>query len=200
MCYRVLLQEQRDLINKELGTDKDSAKATLKQKFIDNLKGKTVPADVQKVINEEMERFSGMDTRSMEFEWVRNYLNWVTQVPWGVYTADNLDLEHAQKVLDEDHYGLETVKKRILEFISVGILRGTLPKGKIICLVGPPGVGKTSVASSVARALSRKFYRMAVGGMHDIHQIKGFSRTYVGSQPGELTRALKLTGSQNPVV
>jgi Lon-like ATP-dependent protease len=109
----------------------------------------------------------------------RNYLDWLTQVPWGVHSPENYNISHANQVLDEDHYGLKDVKDRILEFLAVGKLRGTV-EGKIICLVGPPGVGKTSIGKSIARALGRQFYRFSVGGLTDVAEIKGHRRTYVG--------------------
>ena len=109
----------------------------------------------------------------------RNYLDWLTQVPWGVHSPENYNITHATQVLDEDHYGLKDVKDRILEFLAVGKLRGTV-EGKIICLVGPPGVGKTSIGKSIARALGRQFYRFSVGGLTDVAEIKGHRRTYVG--------------------
>ena len=109
----------------------------------------------------------------------RNYLDWLTQVPWGVHSPENYNITHANQVLDEDHYGLKDVKDRILEFLAVGKLRGTV-EGKIICLVGPPGVGKTSIGKSIARALGRQFYRFSVGGLSDVAEIKGHRRTYVG--------------------
>jgi len=109
----------------------------------------------------------------------RNYLDWLTQIPWGVHSAENFDIRHAVKVLDEDHYGLKDVKDRILEFLAVGKLRGTV-EGKIICMVGPPGVGKTSIGKSIARALDRQFYRFSVGGLTDVAEIKGHRRTYIG--------------------
>jgi Lon-like ATP-dependent protease len=109
----------------------------------------------------------------------RNYLDWLTQIPWGVHSPENFNITHAVKVLDEDHFGLKDVKDRILEFLAVGKLRGTV-EGKIICMVGPPGVGKTSIGKSIARALDRQFYRFSVGGLTDVAEIKGHRRTYIG--------------------
>lgn len=115
----------------------------------------------------------------------RNYLDWLTSLPWGITTTECLDLDAAQKVLDEDHYGLDDVKKRILEFIAVSSLKGTT-QGKILCFVGPPGVGKTSIARSIARALHRQYFRFSVGGMSDVAEIKGHRRTYIGAMPGKV--------------
>jgi Lon-like ATP-dependent protease len=121
------------------------------------------------------------------------------QIPWGQHTPENYSITHAQKVLDEDHYGLKDVKDRILEFLAVGKLRGTV-QGKIICLVGPPGVGKTSIGKSIARALNRQFFRFSVGGLTDVAEIKGHRRTYVGALPGKIIQALKRVGTENPLV
>lgn len=110
---------------------------------------------------------------------MRNYLEWITSIPWGIHTVDSFSIPSSTTILDADHYGLQTVKDRILEFLAVGKLRGTV-QGKIICFVGPPGVGKTSIAKSIARALERKFYRISVGGLRDVAEIKGHRRTYVG--------------------
>jgi Lon-like ATP-dependent protease len=126
-------------------------------------------------------------------------LDWITQIPWGKRSRENYNLVHARKVLDEDHYGLKEVKDRILEFIAVGKLRGTV-EGKILCLAGPPGVGKTSVGKSIARALDRKFFRFSVGGLTDVAEIKGHRRTYVGAMPGKVIQALKKVGTENPLI
>ncbi|EEB98067.1 hypothetical protein MPER_02490, partial [Moniliophthora perniciosa FA553] len=129
----------------------------------------------------------------------RNYLEWLTQIPWGQHSPENYNIKHAQTVLDEDHYGLKDVKDRILEFLAVGKLRGTV-QGKIICLVGPPGVGKTSIGKSISRALNRQFFRFSVGGLTDVAEIKGHRRTYVGALPGKIIQALKRVGTENPLV
>lgn len=129
----------------------------------------------------------------------RNYLDWLTQIPWGQRSKENYSIAHARKVLDEDHYGLQDVKDRILEFIAVGKLRGTV-EGKILCLSGPPGVGKTSIGKSIARALDREFYRFSVGGLTDVAEIKGHRRTYVGAMPGKVIQALKKVKTENPLI
>ncbi|KAK2087137.1 Lon protease mitochondrial [Saguinus oedipus] len=129
----------------------------------------------------------------------RNYLDWLTSIPWGKYSNENLDLARAQAVLEEDHYGMEDVKKRILEFIAVSQLRGST-QGKILCFYGPPGVGKTSIARSIARALNREYFRFSVGGMTDVAEIKGHRRTYVGAMPGKIIQCLKKTKTENPLI
>ncbi|MCB1118508.1 MAG: endopeptidase La [Chlamydiia bacterium] len=192
------LREQLKTIRQELGMEKND-KGPDREKFEKRLKERTVPEEAKTVIDEELEKFQALEPQSAEFGVCRNYLDWLTQLPWGVYSEDNLDLDHAEKVLGADHFGLEDIKKRILEFIGVGNLTKGI-KGSIICLVGPPGVGKTSVGKSIARALNRKFYRFSVGGMHDEAEIKGHRRTYVGAMPGKLIQALKHCGTQNPVI
>lgn len=192
------LKEQLKAIKKELGLDKDD-KTLDRQKFLDRIKGKTLPEDVKKVIDDELEKLNFLEMQSAEYSICRNYLDWLTNVPWDTFTKDQLDLKHAETVLDEDHYGLEDVKTRILEFISVGKLSGGM-KSNILCFVGPPGVGKTSIGKSIARALDRKFYRFSVGGMRDEAEIKGHRRTYVGAMPGKMIQALKFCEAMNPVI
>lgn len=192
------LREQMKTIKKELGLEKDD-KALDIEKFQKRLEGKTVPEDVQKVIDEELEKLAMLEIQSAEYGVARSYLDWLTIVPWGVSSEDNLDLEVAEEVLEADHYGLKDIKERILEFIAVGKLRHGV-RGAIICLVGPPGVGKTSIGKSVARALGRKFYRFSVGGMRDEAEIKGHRRTYVGAMPGKMIQAFKQTQTDNPVI
>lgn len=192
------LKEQLKTIKRELGIEKDD-KAIDKEKFENRLKERTVPSDVQKVIQEEMDKFSMLEPHSSEYGVCRNYLDWLTLIPWGTYTPENLHLGEAEKILAEDHYGLEEIKKRVLEFIGVGKLSGSI-KGNILCLVGPPGVGKTSIGKSIARALGRKFYRFSVGGMRDEAEIKGHRRTYIGAMPGKLIQALKTCQTMNPVI
>jgi ATP-dependent Lon protease len=120
-------------------------------------------------------------------------------MPWGQHTRENFDIKHAKEILDEDHYGLKDVKDRILEFIAVGKLRGSV-QGKIICLAGPPGVGKTSIGKSIARSLGREFFRFSVGGLADVAEIKGHRRTYVGAMPGKVIQALKKVAKENPLI
>jgi len=192
------LREQLKAIKKELGMEKDDKTLDV-EKFEERLKQRTVPDEVMKVIKEEMDKLNSLDIQSAEYGVCRNYLDWLTIVPWGIYSDETHDLKKAEKILDQDHYGLKDIKERILEFIGVGKLTGGV-KGSIICLVGPPGVGKTSIGKSVARALNRKFYRFSVGGMRDEAEIKGHRRTYIGAMPGKLIQALKGAQTMNPVI
>lgn len=192
------LREQLKAIKKELGLEKEE-KALDREKFEARLKERKVPPEVMTVIQEEMSKLSVLEVHSAEYGVVRNYLDWLTIIPWGIHSEECHDIAHAETVLNEDHYGLEDIKERILEFISVGKLTGGV-KGSIICLVGPPGVGKTSIGKSIARALNRKFYRFSVGGMRDEAEIKGHRRTYVGAMPGKLLQALKYCKTMNPVI
>lgn len=192
------LREQLKTIKRELGIEKDD-KAIDREKFEERLKQRTVPEDVLKVIQDEMDKLSSLEAQSAEYSICRGYLEWLTTIPWGVYSEECHTIKEAEKILEEDHYGLEDTKQGILEFISIGRLSGHI-KGGIICLVGPPGVGKTSIGKSIARALNRKFYRFSVGGMRDEAEIKGHRRTYIGAMPGKLIQALKVTGTMNPVI
>lgn len=192
------LREQLKTIKKELGIEKED-KVLDREKFEARLKQRQVPEDVLKVIQEEMEKLSVLETHSGEYGICRNYLDWLTIVPWGIRDKESHDLVKAKEILEEDHFGLKEIKERILEFMAVGKLSGSV-KGSIICLVGPPGVGKTSVGKSIARALNRKFYRFSVGGMRDEAEIKGHRRTYIGAMPGKLIQALKQCQVMNPVI
>lgn len=192
------LREQLKAIKKELGMEKDD-KTMDAEKFAARLKKRKVSEEVMKVIREEMDKLNALEMQSAEYGVCRNYLDWLTVVPWGIYSKESNDLVKAEKVLEQDHYGLKDIKERILEFIGVGKLTGGV-KGSIICLVGPPGVGKTSIGKSVARALNRKFYRFSVGGMRDEAEIKGHRRTYIGAMPGKMVQALKSTQTMNPVI
>lgn len=192
------LREQLKTIKKELGLEKEDKTVDI-EKFEARLKKRDVPEDVMTVIDEELEKLSMLEMQSAEYAVCRNYLDWLTIVPWGIKSEEALDLDHAQEVLDEDHYGLKDIKERILEFISVGKLSGGV-KANIIGLMGPPGVGKTSIGKSIARALGRQFYRFSVGGMRDEAEIKGHRRTYIGAMPGKLIQALKFTQTMNPVI
>jgi len=195
------LREQLKTIKKELGLEKDDKTCDL-EKFETRLKKRKVPVDVQTVITEEMDKLSVLEVQSAEYAVCRNYLDWLTTVPWGMFStgaSEGVDIQFAKKVLEEDHYGLNDIKERILEFIAVGKLSGGV-KGNIICLVGPPGVGKTSIGKSIARALNRPFYRFSVGGMRDEAEIKGHRRTYIGAMPGKMIQALKFTQTMDPVI
>ncbi|XP_022106204.1 lon protease homolog, mitochondrial-like [Acanthaster planci] len=195
---RYMLQEQLKIIKKELGLEKDD-KDAIEEKFRERLKGKEVPKPVMDVIDEEMNKLSFLDNHSSEFSVTRNYLDWLTQLPWGVFSDENLELKTAREVLERDHYGMEDVKKRILEFIAVSQLKGST-QGKILCFYGPPGVGKTSIARSIASALNRQYFRFSVGGMTDVAEIKGHRRTYVGAMPGKVIQCLKKVKTENPLI
>lgn len=195
---KYLLQEQLKIIKKELGLEKED-KDAIEEKFRERLKDLTVPKHVMEVIDEELSKLGLLDNHSSEFNVTRNYLDWLTSIPWGKYSQENLDLRRAEEVLEEDHYGMEDVKKRILEFIAVSQLRGST-QGKILCFYGPPGVGKTSIARSIARALNREYFRFSVGGMTDVAEIKGHRRTYVGAMPGKSIQCLKKTKTENPLI
>lgn len=192
------LREQLKTIRKELGMERED-KSLDREKFEARLKIRQVPDDVQKVITDEMDKLAVLESQSSEYATCRNYLDWLTNIPWGIYDKESHDLKRAREILEEDHYGLEEIKERILEFMAVSKLSGSA-KGSIICLVGPPGVGKTSIGKSIARALNRKFYRFSVGGMRDEAEIKGHRRTYIGAMPGKLIQALKLCQVMNPVI
>ncbi|XP_054731900.1 lon protease homolog, mitochondrial isoform X2 [Anastrepha obliqua] len=195
---KYILQEQLKVIKKELGIEKDD-KDAIGEKYREKLKDKTVPENVMAVIDEELNKLNFLESHSSEFNVTRNYLDWLTSLPWGVTSTENLSLEQAQEILDHDHYGMEDIKKRILEFIAVSHLKGST-QGKILCFHGPPGVGKTSIARSIARALNREYFRFSVGGMTDVAEIKGHRRTYVGAMPGKLIQCLKKTKTENPLV
>ncbi|CAI0381777.1 unnamed protein product [Linum tenue] len=198
---RYLLNEQLKAIKKELGLETDDKTALSGEFFRERIEENKehIPAPVLQVIQEELTKLQLLEASSSEFNVTRNYLDWLTALPWGNYSDENFDVLHAQQILDEDHYGLSDVKERILEFIAVGKLRGTA-QGKIICLSGPPGVGKTSIGKSIARALNRKFFRFSVGGLSDVAEIKGHRRTYIGAMPGKMVQCLKNVGTANPLV
>lgn len=192
------LREQLKTIKKELGIERED-KSLDREKFESRLKDKVLSDEVKKVIADEMDKLSVIDIHSSEYGVCRSYLDWLTVLPWGVYSKESHDIVEAEKILNEDHFGLDDIKQRILELISVGNLTGGV-RSTIICLVGPPGVGKTSIGKSIARALNRKFYRFSVGGMRDEAEIKGHRRTYVGAMPGKLIQALKQCQTMNPVI
>jgi ATP-dependent Lon protease len=192
------LKEQLKAIQKELGIAKDDRTAEA-DKFKQRLDKLKLTAEAQKRVDEELEKMSVLETGSPEYAVTRNYLDWITLLPWGVDSKDKLDLKRARRVLDRDHYGLDDVKNRILEFLAVGIHKGEIA-GSIILLVGPPGVGKTSIGHSIADTLGRRFYRFSVGGIRDEAEIKGHRRTYIGAMPGKFIQAVKDAGTRNPVI
>jgi ATP-dependent Lon protease len=192
------LKEQLKAIQKELGIAKDDRTAEL-DKFKERVSQLTLTDEAKKRVEEEMDKMAILETGSPEYAVTRNYLDWVSLLPWGRHSADKLDLKRAKRVLDRDHYGLTDVKKRILEFLAVGIHKGEIA-GSIILLVGPPGVGKTSIGRSIADALGRRFYRFSVGGIRDEAEIKGHRRTYIGAMPGKFIQAMKDAGTANPVI
>lgn len=192
------LTEQMKGIRRELGIESDG-KDKLVEKFKEKAEKLAMPEAVKKVFDEELNKLAHLEPAASEFNVTRNYLDWLTQVPWGQRSTENFGIKNAMTVLDEDHYGLKDVKDRILEFIAVGKLRGTV-EGKILCFVGPPGVGKTSIGKSIARALNRQYYRFSVGGLTDVAEIKGHRRTYVGALPGRVIQALKKCQTENPLI
>lgn len=192
------LLEQMKGIKRELGMESDG-KDKLVEKFKEKAGKLAMPDPVRKVFDEELSKLAHLEPAASEFNVTRNYLDWLTQIPWGRRSAENFGIKHAREVLDEDHHGLKDVKDRILEFIAVGKLRGTV-EGKILCMVGPPGVGKTSIGKSIARALGRQYYRFSVGGLTDVAEIKGHRRTYVGALPGRIIQALKKCQTENPLI
>jgi ATP-dependent Lon protease len=192
------LREQLKAIKKELGIEKEEGESEV-EKLEKRFAEKELPEEVQKTVDEELDKLRTLNVQSPEFNVTRSYLENIASLPWGHYSDDNADIKKARTVLDDEHYGLEEVKDRILEFLSTVIKRGAV-SGSIVCLVGPPGVGKTSVGKSVAHALDREFYRFSVGGMRDEAEIKGHRRTYIGAMPGKLIQALKRVGTSNPVI
>ena len=193
---RYYLREQMDAIRRELGETDEVSKEIYKwQELIEKNK---LPEYVKDVAKDELERLSVMQPASSEYGVIRNYLDWIVNLPWTKYSKDRLDLKKIERVLTKDHYGLEKPKQRILEFIAVKKLKGQL-KGPILCFVGPPGTGKTSIGKSVARALNRKFIRMSLGGIHDEAEIRGHRRTYIGAMPGKIINEIKRQGTANPV-
>ncbi len=191
------LNEQMQAIQRELG-DKDDGSGEIDE-LEEKLKTKKMPKEALSKTKKEIRKLKKMGPMSAEATVVRNYIDWVLALPWGDETKDKLDIAEAEKVLDEDHYGLHKVKERILEYLAVQQLVGKL-KGPILCFVGPPGVGKTSLGRSIARALDRKFVRISLGGVRDEAEIRGHRRTYIGAMPGKIIQSLKKAESNNPVL
>lgn len=192
------LREQLKAIKKELGLEKEPRVAEI-EKFQHRLRTLRLNEEARQAVQEELEKLRVLEPTSPEYTVSRNYVDWLTILPWGKFSKDRFNIERARQILDRDHYGLEDVKNRILEFIAVGKLKGDIA-GSILCLVGPPGVGKTSIGRSIASALGRKFYRFSLGGMRDEAEIKGHRRTYIGAMPGKIIQALKVVGTANPVI
>jgi ATP-dependent Lon protease len=192
------LREQLKVIRNELGLDEDD-KAKDMKKIKEGIDANDLPEDAKKAALEELERLESIPDSSPEYNVTRTYLNWMVQLPWNKATDDKVDIEGAKKILEKDHYGLEKPKERIMEFLAVRKLKPEYD-GTILCLAGPPGVGKTSLGHSIAKALGRKFYRFSLGGMKDEAEIKGHRRTYVGAMPGKIIQAMKRVEVNNPVI
>lgn len=192
------LKQQLQEIKKELGLTKDDTQAEI-EKYEKRIKKRHLSEEAKEKVDEELEKLKLLGPSSAEFNVSRAYLDWLTVLPWGIHTEDSFNIKKAKKILNKDHYGLDDVKDRILEFISVGTAKGDLV-GSIILLTGPPGVGKTSIGQSIAKSLGREFYRFSLGGMRDEAEIKGHRRTYIGAMPGKFIQAIKTCKSANPLI
>ena len=213
MQHEYFLREQLKAIQKELGEGDEQAADI--EEFRRRIEEAHMPEEAEKQARRELDRLSRLPTVAAEYGVIRTYLDWLVSIPWSNITQDNLDISHAREVLDQDHYGLEDVKERILEYLAVRKLRLERKEelhavtstdlirrereGVILCFIGPPGVGKTSLGQSIARSLGRKFVRMSLGGIHDEAEIRGHRRTYIGAMPGRIVQALRRVGTLNPV-
>lgn len=196
-------KQQRDyFLSQQLKTIQDELGINSSDKDVQRLREKAekmnLPLKAKEQVSKELDKLQRMNPAAAEYSVVLNYVDLILELPWGVYTQDNFDIKHAQKVLDKDQYGIDKVKERILEYLAVLKLKGDM-KSPILCLVGPPGVGKTSLGQSIARALGRKYVRIALGGLHDEAEIRGHRKTYIGAMPGRIIQSLKKAGSSNPV-
>ncbi len=195
---KFFLKEQLKVIQKELGISKDDRTADI-ELFSERIDKLEAPDHVVERFDLEIDKLAVLEKSSAEYGVSRNYLDWITSIPWGVFSKDNLNIKKAEKALNSNHSGLDDVKKNILEFLALGMFRKQV-SGAIMLLAGPPGVGKTSIGKSIADALGRKFFRLSLGGMRDEAEIKGHRRTYVGAMPGKFMQALRETGVSNPVI
>ena len=191
------LNEQMNAIQKELGQKDEKTEI---QEMEEKLAAKDMPEEARAKTEKEIKKLKSMSPMSAEAAVVRNYIDWMLNLPWFEYTEDNNDVDHAREVLDDEHYGMKEVKDRIVEYLAVRSLVGNEGKGTILCLAGPPGVGKTSIAKSLATSLGRSFQRISLGGVRDESEIRGHRRTYVGAMPGKVINAVKKAGTSNPVI
>jgi len=190
------LRQQLKAIKEELG-DKDDDESGIEE-LERRLKNANLPEEAEKAANREFKRMRNMQPSQAEYTVARTYLEWLADLPWSKSSSDNLDLSNAQRQLDDDHYGLDKIKKRVVEYLAVRKLKNDM-KGPILCFVGPPGVGKTSLGRSIADSLGRKFHRISLGGVRDEAEIRGHRRTYIGALPGRIIQGLKKAGTNNPV-
>ncbi len=191
-----ILRQQMRTIKEELGEGGDEDEV---DELRERLRNAGLPEEVRKLVRKQLGRMTGMQPQSAEYNVTRTYLEWIADLPWSKSTADRIDVEETRRCLNEDHYGLEKIKKRIIEYIAVRKLRAD-KKGPILCFIGPPGVGKTSLGRSIARSMGRRYHRIALGGVRDEAEIRGHRRTYVGALPGRIIQGMKKVGVKNPIV